>query len=263
MGDPSPAQQLGPERPLRYASDTSEEEDKEDITDQSSGDEKGKWPAVIYYGSRKPIIIARHAFGDQYNGKDFVVPGPGTLQIKYSSIIGVPYNLDGEMSKLHEECNNLKEDLSKSLTDKYESHARLDPVECEGGELCCEFGTNTHELGALISFYSNREKPVLRSPQALPQSPHVSCFTKLHMFELQEANAKLQQESCRLQASPRDLHLIYTQMFCLQSELEETTARSASDQDKMASQMKELEGGHACLKYGKQALEDRIGSDPD
>ncbi|KAH7978602.1 hypothetical protein HPB49_006086 [Dermacentor silvarum] len=119
------------------------------------------------------------------------------------------------MSKLHEECNNLKEDLSKSLTDKYESHARLDPVECEGGELCCEFGTNTHELGALISFYSNREKPVLRSPQALPQSPH--------------------------------------------SELEETTARSASDQDKMALQMKELEGGHACLKYGKQALEDRIG----
>ncbi|KAH7978601.1 hypothetical protein HPB49_006085 [Dermacentor silvarum] len=42
--------------------------------------------------SRKPIIIARHAFGDQYNGKDFVVPGPGTLQIKYSSI-GVPYTL--------------------------------------------------------------------------------------------------------------------------------------------------------------------------
>lgn len=47
-------------------------------------------------------------------------------------------------------------------------------------------------------------------------------------------------------------------MFCLQSELE-TTARSASDRDKMASQMKELEGGHACLKYGKQALKDRIG----
>ncbi|KAH6938487.1 hypothetical protein HPB50_010006 [Hyalomma asiaticum] len=43
---------------------------------------------------RKPIIIARHAFGDQYNGKDFVVPGPGTLQIKYSPTIGAPYNVD-------------------------------------------------------------------------------------------------------------------------------------------------------------------------
>ncbi|XP_049518774.1 isocitrate dehydrogenase [NADP] cytoplasmic-like [Dermacentor silvarum] len=42
----------------------------------------------------RPIIIARHAFGDQYNGQDFVVPGPGTLQIKYSPTIGAPYNLE-------------------------------------------------------------------------------------------------------------------------------------------------------------------------
>ncbi|XP_037566595.1 isocitrate dehydrogenase [NADP] cytoplasmic [Dermacentor silvarum] len=43
---------------------------------------------------RRSIITARHAFGDQYNSQDFVVPGSGTLQIKYSPSIGAPYNHD-------------------------------------------------------------------------------------------------------------------------------------------------------------------------
>jgi isocitrate dehydrogenase len=33
---------------------------------------------------KKPIIVGRHAFGDQYSGKDFVVPGPGTLEMVYT-----------------------------------------------------------------------------------------------------------------------------------------------------------------------------------
>ncbi|KAH7980029.1 hypothetical protein HPB49_012785 [Dermacentor silvarum] len=41
----------------------------------------------------KPIVIARHAFDYQRNGKDFVVLGPG-IQIKYSPAMGAPYNLD-------------------------------------------------------------------------------------------------------------------------------------------------------------------------
>jgi len=32
----------------------------------------------------KPIIIGRHAFGDQYKATDFVVPGPGKLEIKWT-----------------------------------------------------------------------------------------------------------------------------------------------------------------------------------
>ncbi len=35
-------------------------------------------------GWTKPIIIGRHAFGDQYKATDFVVPGPGTLTIKWT-----------------------------------------------------------------------------------------------------------------------------------------------------------------------------------
>jgi isocitrate dehydrogenase len=35
-------------------------------------------------GWTKPIVIGRHAFGDQYRATDFVVPGPGTLTIKFS-----------------------------------------------------------------------------------------------------------------------------------------------------------------------------------
>ncbi|OHC76496.1 MAG: isocitrate dehydrogenase [Rhodospirillales bacterium RIFCSPLOWO2_12_FULL_58_28] len=31
----------------------------------------------------KPIVIGRHAFGDQYRATDFVVPGPGKLTIKF------------------------------------------------------------------------------------------------------------------------------------------------------------------------------------
>lgn len=37
---------------------------------------------------KKPIIIGRHAYGDQYRATDFVVPGPGKLEIKYTSADG-------------------------------------------------------------------------------------------------------------------------------------------------------------------------------
>jgi len=35
-------------------------------------------------GWTKPIIIGRHAHGDQYKATDFVVPGPGTVTISYT-----------------------------------------------------------------------------------------------------------------------------------------------------------------------------------
>ena len=34
-------------------------------------------------GWTKPIVIGRHAFGDQYKATDFKVPGPGTLRLVY------------------------------------------------------------------------------------------------------------------------------------------------------------------------------------
>ncbi|XP_049519162.1 isocitrate dehydrogenase [NADP] cytoplasmic-like [Dermacentor silvarum] len=42
---------------------------------------------------RRAIIIARHAFSDQYNDQGFVVPGPGTLQPKYSPSMGAANNI--------------------------------------------------------------------------------------------------------------------------------------------------------------------------
>src|ERR687891_1747897 len=36
----------------------------------------------------KPIVIGRHAFGDQYRATDFVVPGKGKLTIKFEGIDG-------------------------------------------------------------------------------------------------------------------------------------------------------------------------------
>jgi isocitrate dehydrogenase len=42
-------------------------------------------------GWTKPIIIGRHAHGDQYRATDFVVPGPGTVKISYEP--------DGELAE--------------------------------------------------------------------------------------------------------------------------------------------------------------------
>ena len=35
-------------------------------------------------GWKKPIVIGRHAFGDQYRATDFVVPGPGKLEVSWT-----------------------------------------------------------------------------------------------------------------------------------------------------------------------------------
>ena len=32
----------------------------------------------------KPIVVARHAFGDQYKATDFKVPGAGTLTVTFT-----------------------------------------------------------------------------------------------------------------------------------------------------------------------------------
>jgi isocitrate dehydrogenase len=39
-------------------------------------------------GWTKPIVIGRHAFGDQYRATDFVVPGKGRLTIKFEGVDG-------------------------------------------------------------------------------------------------------------------------------------------------------------------------------
>ncbi len=41
-------------------------------------------------GWTQPIVIGRHAFGDQYKATDFVVPGPGTLTLTYTPQDGRP-----------------------------------------------------------------------------------------------------------------------------------------------------------------------------
>ncbi|KUI63133.1 Isocitrate dehydrogenase [NADP], mitochondrial [Cytospora mali] len=41
-------------------------------------------------GWEKPIVIGRHAFGDQYRAKDRVIPGPGKLSMVYTPANGGP-----------------------------------------------------------------------------------------------------------------------------------------------------------------------------
>ncbi|KAJ5929962.1 hypothetical protein N7466_005455 [Penicillium verhagenii] len=41
-------------------------------------------------GWNKPIVIGRHAFGDQYRATDRVIPGPGKLELVYTPVGGKP-----------------------------------------------------------------------------------------------------------------------------------------------------------------------------
>ena len=41
-------------------------------------------------GWNKPIVIGRHAFGDQYRATDRVIPGPGKLELTYTPKGGQP-----------------------------------------------------------------------------------------------------------------------------------------------------------------------------
>jgi isocitrate dehydrogenase len=45
-------------------------------------------------GWKKPIIIGRHAFGDQYRAKDLVIPGNGTLKMVFTPTGGKPEEIE-------------------------------------------------------------------------------------------------------------------------------------------------------------------------
>lgn len=74
-------------------------------------------------GWTKPIVIGRHAYGDQYRATDFVVPGPGKLTIKWeghhgdviekevfefpeSGVALSMYNLDNSIRDFARSCMN-------------------------------------------------------------------------------------------------------------------------------------------------------------
>ena len=80
-------------------------------------------------GWTKPIVIGRHAFGDQYRATDFKVPGPGTLSMTFkpadggepvtrqiykfagSGVAMGMYNLDDSIRGFARACMNFAQDL--------------------------------------------------------------------------------------------------------------------------------------------------------
>ncbi len=80
-------------------------------------------------GWTKPIVIGRHAFGDQYRATDFKVPGPGTLSMTFqpadggepitrevyefagSGVAMGMYNLDDSIRGFARACMNYAQDL--------------------------------------------------------------------------------------------------------------------------------------------------------
>ena len=75
-------------------------------------------------GWTKPIVIGRHAFGDQYRATDFLIPGKGSLEVKWTSKDGknkkefqvfdfpgsgtalTMYNLDDSIKNFARACMN-------------------------------------------------------------------------------------------------------------------------------------------------------------
>ena len=84
-------------------------------------------------GWRKPIVIGRHAFGDQYRATDFVVPGAGALTMRFQPADGGPaqdfeifdfpaggvalgmYNLDESIRGFARACMNYALSLGRPL----------------------------------------------------------------------------------------------------------------------------------------------------
>ena len=80
-------------------------------------------------GWTKPIVIGRHAFGDQYRATDFLIPGPGRLTMKFEPADGKEnieyevfdfpgsgcamgmYNLDASIRGFARSCMNYGLDL--------------------------------------------------------------------------------------------------------------------------------------------------------
>src|SRR5919198_564858 len=54
-------------------------------------------------GWTKPIVIGRHAFGDQYRATDLVVPGEGTLTLSFTPKNTIMKRYDGRFKDLFEE----------------------------------------------------------------------------------------------------------------------------------------------------------------
>ena len=85
-------------------------------------------------GWTQPIVVGRHAFGDQYKATDFLVPGPGTLTMKFVGDDGTViehevfkfpgagvamgmYNLDDSITRLRPRLVRLRPEpqLSRSI----------------------------------------------------------------------------------------------------------------------------------------------------
>lgn len=162
----------------------------------------------------------------------------------YDEVIRQNASLQAEcekMTAIQEEGNQLREDLSKALSEKSDLNTRLASLEDLVGELRSALDVKTKELDSMLSFYSNRE-PIPSSPKVLPPSPgaRVSCYTELRMVELQDTNNKLRQESCRLQ-----------------NELEEVTARLQTEGNAMRAAVVQLEETKATLTAEVSQLNNR------
>ena len=85
-------------------------------------------------GWTKPIVIGRHAYGDQYRATDFLIPGEGNLEVKWTSKDGKDkkefkvFDFPGSgtaltMYNLDESIKNFARavGVSKDLTSKYDA----------------------------------------------------------------------------------------------------------------------------------------------
>jgi isocitrate dehydrogenase len=71
-------------------------------------------------GWTKPIVVGRHAFGDQYRATDFLVPGKGKLTMKWEGE-------DGSDSKNSKSSTSPSSGIAMGMYNLDESIRRLRP----------------------------------------------------------------------------------------------------------------------------------------
>ncbi|XP_037557672.2 isocitrate dehydrogenase [NADP] cytoplasmic [Dermacentor silvarum] len=158
---------------------------------------------------RRSIIIARHAFGDQYNSQDFVVPGPGTLQIKYSPSIGATYNRDarcpvrnflgGVGAQLAKrECLELQAMPRIKQASKSDLELEAAALRKERDDLAAILSSQRNTKSAAVNKVAQQQRKCIQEPEDSGNQLHKTVNPQPRMIRLKEdaerSAKKLQQE---------------------------------------------------------------------
>lgn len=184
----------------------------------------------------------------------------------YDTIIRQNVSLQNENDKLSgllQECQALKESLAATTAEMSQLASRLTVQDEWNTKLSAELDEKTRDLEATLNLYSmrGRQPPFLDSPGTSscksPETPRISCFQELLLVELQDTNARLQQELAQLQneldAVTAKLQTDSNALTATTLQLEQTKANLTTEVSRLGQRCSQLSGQVASLEAELQA----------